>query len=100
MERRPLTPEEDAELQRAAEAEVRELLGKSEAIHAATFADAVAQAEKLKETRDIMVAINSLWAWYRALPVDKQKVIGEFNGRRPQNELWMKRQSLLRKGTN
>jgi hypothetical protein len=97
--RQPLTPEEDAEIEREARAEVEKLLGRSEAIHANTFADAVAQAERLEQSHDIMVAINSLWAWYSGLPPDQRSAIGEFKGRRPQNELWMTRRTILRRET-
>lgn len=95
---KPLTPEEDADLEREARAEVQKLLGRAEVIHAASLADAVAQAELLKGTHDIMVAINSLWAWYCKLPPDQQRAIGEFNGRRPQNELWTSARARLRRG--
>lgn len=90
-----MTPNEDDELRKAARAEVMEMLGQLEPIHAETFADAIAQAEVLQETHNIMVAINSLWAWYYLLPVEQQKTIGEFTGRRPQNKLWMSRHSLI-----
>ncbi len=91
-----MTPNEDDELRQAARAEVMEMLGQLESIHATTFANAIVQAENLKETHNIMIAINSLWAWYYLLPVEQQKAIGEFTGRRPQNKLWMSRHSLLR----
>ena len=93
---KPLTPDEDAEIEREAKAEVQKLLGQSEAIYADTLADAVAQAERLKESQNILLAMNSLWGWYCRLPPDRRRAIGEFGGRRPQNELWMARRTLLR----
>jgi hypothetical protein len=74
--------------------------GRSDAIHATTLAEAVAQAERLAESNDLMLGINSLWAWYCSLPVEKQQAIGEFTGPRPQHDLWLKRRSLLRNKSN
>ena len=58
----------DGDLRRMAEAEVRAILSQSVPIHAATLAEAVAIAEGLKADQNILIAINSLWKWFQALP--------------------------------
>jgi hypothetical protein len=86
--RQPLTPQQDAEVEREARTEVERLLGRSEVIHATTLADALTQAEKLKEAHDLTAAINSLWAWYCRLPADRRTAIGSFDGRHAKHRLW------------
>lgn len=95
--RKPLTPEEDAELEREARDEVERMLSRSEVIQASTLADAVAQAERLKESHDLMVAINSLWAWYCALPPDQRQAIGEFEGKHGKHRLWSSAQFRVKR---
>lgn len=67
---------------------VEEMLGRSKEICAATLAEAVAEAERLKHTDDLMVGINSLWRWYCALPKDEQAKIGTFEGKYAKVRLW------------
>ena len=66
---------------------VEEMLGRSKEIHATTLAEAVAEAESLKET-DLLLGINSLWAWFCALPKDEQAKIGTFKGKYAKMRLW------------
>jgi len=79
--------ESDDDLRKRARAEVRAILSQSVPIHAATLAEAVAIAEQLKADQNILVGINSLWAWYMALPKQEQEAIGAFKHAR---HLWMK----------
>lgn len=77
----------DDELKQRARAEVKAILGRSVSIHATTLAEAVAEAEKLKATQNILLGINSLWGWYMALPKQEREAIGRFKNAR---DLWMK----------
>lgn len=74
------------DLRRMAEAEVRAILNQSVPIHAATLAEAVEIAERLKADQNILVAINSLWNWFQALPARERQAIGVFTNAR---DLWM-----------
>ena len=67
---------------------VQEMLGRSKEIHATTLEEAVAEAERLKNTDDLMVGINSLWKWFCALPQDQQAKIGAFEGKYAKVRLW------------
>ena len=62
------------------------------------LADAVAQAERLKDTHNILLAMNSLWAWYSALPEDQQQAIGTFGGKRPHIKLWTSARLRVQRG--
>lgn len=75
------------DLRRMAEAEVRAILSQSVPIHAATLAEAVEIAERLKADQNILVAINSLWNWFQALPARERDAIGVFKNAR---HFWMK----------
>ncbi len=75
------------DLRQRARAEVRAILSKSVPIHATTLAEAVAIAKRLKANQNILIAINSLWRWFLALPAPEQKSIGQFKNAR---DLWMK----------
>jgi len=66
---------------------VEEMLGRSQEIRATTLAEAVAKAEQIKET-DLLLAINSLWRWYCALPPDQQTKIGTFEGKYAKMRFW------------
>ena len=66
---------------------VQEMLGRSKEIHATTLEEAVAEAEHIKET-DLLLAINSLWAWFCALPPEQQAAIGAFEGKYAKMRLW------------
>lgn len=77
----------DDDLKQRARAEVQAILGCSVTIHATTLAEAVAAAERLKTTQNILIAINSLWAWYMALPKQERDAIGVFKNAR---HFWMK----------
>ena len=76
----------DDDLKQRARAEVQAILGRSVPIHATTLAEAVAEAERLKATENILIAINSLWAWYMALPKQEREAIGAFKNAR---HFWM-----------
>jgi len=78
FESKPVTREE-------ARRAVEEMLGRSKVICAATLAEAVAQAER---SDDLMVGINSLWAWFCALPPEEQAKIGKFDGKYAKVRLW------------
>jgi hypothetical protein len=55
-------------------------------IRATTLAEAVAAAEQVKKTDNTIVAINALWGWYTALPLDQRKALGDF---RSKHDLWI-----------
>ena len=76
----------DDELKQLARTEVKAILSRSVPIHATTLAEAVAEAERLKATENILIAINSLWAWYMALPKQEREAIGFFKNAR---DFWM-----------
>lgn len=76
----------DDDLRQRARAEVQAILGRSVPIHATTLAEAVAEAERLKADQNILIAINSLWRWFLALPDPERNAIGEFKNAR---DLWM-----------
>ena len=77
----------DDDLKQRARAEVQAILGQSVPIRAATLAEAVAEAERLKAHHNILIGINSLWAWYMALPKQERDAIGRFKNAR---DFWMK----------
>ena len=64
------------------------MLGQSMPIKAATLAEAVAIAERIKADQNILLAINSLWAWYSALSAQEREIIGTFKNAR---DFWMSR---------
>lgn len=84
---KPAPDDSDGDLRRMAEAEVRAILSQSVPIHAATLAEAVAIAEGLKADQNILIAINSLWNWFQALPAREREAIGVFKNAR---QFWMK----------
>jgi hypothetical protein len=77
----------DDDLRQMAEAEVRAILSQSVPIHAATLAEAVAIAEQLKAAQNVLIAVNSLWRWFQALPASERNAIGQFKNAR---HFWMK----------
>ena len=77
----------DDDLRQKARAEVRAILSQSVPIHATTLTEAVAIAERLKADQNILIAINSLWNWFLALPAPEQNSIGQFRNAR---DLWIK----------
>ena len=77
----------DDDLRQRARAEIRAILSQSVPIHAATLAEAVEIAERLKADQNILIAINSLWRWFLALPAPEQNSIGQFKNAR---DFWMK----------
>lgn len=77
----------DGDLRRMAEAEVRAILSQSVPIRAATLAEAVEIAVRLKADQNILIAINSLWRWFQALPARQREAIGVFKNAR---HFWMK----------
>ena len=76
----------DDDLEKQARAEVAAILGQSVPIRARTLAEAIAEAEKLKATQNILTAINSLWNWFNALPSQERVRIGTFKNAR---DFWM-----------
>ncbi len=76
----------DDDLEKQARAEVAAILGQSVPIRASTLAEAIAEAERLKATENILIAINSLWAWFNDLPATEREVIGTFKNAR---HFWM-----------
>lgn len=76
----------DDDLEKQARAEVAAILGQSVPIRASTLAEAFAEAERLKATRNILIAINSLWWWFNGLPAQEQVAIGTFKNAR---QFWM-----------
>ena len=77
----------DDDLRQRARAEVRAILSQSVPIHAATLAEAVEIAERLKADQNILIAINSLWYWFQALSARERQAIGVFKNAR---QFWMK----------
>ncbi len=73
---------DDSELRAQAEAEVRALLGRSVTIRATTLVDALAEAEMIRATENILLAMNSLWNWYSGLPANEREEIGRFENKR------------------
>lgn len=73
---------DDSDLRVQAEAEVRAMLSRAVPIRATTLVDALAEVEKIKTNENILVAMNSLWAWFNALPHAEQEVIGRFENKR------------------
>lgn len=76
---------DDDDLKQRARAEVKAMLGRAVPIRATTLAEAIAEAETLKADQNIVIAINSLWEWYMALPAQKREM-GPFKNAR---DLWM-----------
>jgi hypothetical protein len=74
------------DLEQRARAEVRAILGQSVPLRASTLAEAVAEAEKLREKENILLAINSLWAWFSARPDKEREAVGQFRNAR---DFWM-----------
>lgn len=75
------------DLKQKARAEVKAMLGRSVPIVASTLVEAIAEAERLQADHDILVAINSLWNWFQALPAQEQEKIGTFTNAR---QFWIK----------
>ncbi|NDC79170.1 MAG: hypothetical protein EBZ67_15060, partial [Chitinophagia bacterium] len=75
------------DLREEARAEVAAILSQSVPIRASTLAEAVAIAERLKAEQNVLLAINSLWRWFLALPKQEQDAIGVFKNAR---HFWMK----------
>ena len=73
---------DDSDLRRQAEAEVRAMLGRAVPIRATTLVEALAEAEIIRSTENILLAMNSLWAWYNALPLAEREEIGRFENKR------------------
>jgi hypothetical protein len=73
---------DDSDLRRQAEAEVQAMLGRAVPIRATTLVDALAEAEIIRSTENILLAMNSLWAWYNALPLAEREEIGRFENKR------------------
>ena len=76
----------DGDLEREARAEVEAMLGRAEPIRARTLVEAIAEAERIRSTENILVAQNSLWAWYNALRLAEREEIGIFENKR---RLWI-----------
>lgn len=74
------------DLKQEARAEVQAILGRSVPIKASTLAEAVAIADRLKADQNILIAINSLWNWFLALPAQDRDAIGKFKNAR---DFWM-----------
>jgi len=74
---------------------VEEILGKSQEIRATTLTEAVAEAQRIRET-DLLLGINSLWEWFCALPMDEQAKIGNFEGKYAKMRLWTSARFLCR----
>lgn len=72
----------DDDLAKQARAEVAAILGQSVPIRATTLAEAIAEAERLKSDDNILIAINSLWNWFLALPAQEREKIGAFKNAR------------------
>jgi len=66
------------DLEADARAEVEAMLGRAVPLQASTLAEAVAEAEQIRMTGRLVVAQNSLWAWYSALPMAAREAIGQF----------------------
>jgi hypothetical protein len=81
----PVDSRDDLRLR--ARAEVQAILSRSVSIRAATLNEAVAIAEQLKADENILIAINSLWGWFLALPQQERDAIGRFKNAR---DFWMK----------
>jgi len=64
-------------------------------IRATTLTEAVAEAQRIRET-DLLLGINSLWAWFCALPMDEQAKIGNFEGKYAKMRLWTSARFLCR----
>ena len=76
----------DDDLEKQARAEVAAILGQYVPIRANTLGEAIAEAERLKATQNILIAINSLWRWFNGLPTQEQVAIGTFKNAR---QFWM-----------
>lgn len=72
----------DGDLEREAREEVEAMLGRAVPIRARTLTDALAEAETIRSTENIMVAQNSLWAWYNALRPAEREEIGSYENKR------------------
>ena len=72
----------DDDLEKQARAEVAAILGQSVPIRASTLTEAIAEAERLKSDHNILMAINSLWAWFNGLPPEEREDIGTFRSAR------------------
>lgn len=84
--RKGIVDKSDDDLKREARDEVKAMLGRSIPIHATTLAEAVAESEKIRATENVLVAINSLWAWFNGLPALERDRIGTFKNAR---DFWM-----------
>lgn len=76
----------DDDIEKQAKAEVAAILAQSVPIRASTLAEAIAEAERLKATQNILIAINSLWRWFNGLSAQEQVTIGTFKNAR---QFWM-----------
>ena len=72
----------DSDLEREAREEVEAMLGRAVPIRARTLVEAIAEAERIRVTENILVGMNSLWAWYNALPPDEREQIGRYENKR------------------
>ncbi len=72
----------DDNLEKQAKVEVAAILGQSVPIRARTLAEAIAEAERLKASENILLGQNSLWNWNNALPAHEREEIGQFQGKR------------------
>jgi len=73
------------DLEADARAEVEAMLGRAVPLQASTLAEAVAEAEQIRMTGRLVVAQNSIWAWYNALPMAAREAIGHFEDK---HRLW------------
>ncbi len=71
----------DGDLKGEAEAEVAAMLGRAVPIRGRTVTEAVAEAQRIKDEKNIAVAQNSLWAWFLAKPVEDRNTLGQFENK-------------------
>ena len=76
----------DDDPEKQARTEVAAILGQFVPIRASTLAEAIAEAERLKSDQNILIAINSLWAWFNGLSAQEREDIGTFRNAR---HFWM-----------
>ena len=86
MHKRVRDRSDDSDLRRQAEAEVRAMLGRAVPIRATTLVEALAEAEIIRSTENILLAMNSLWNWYNGLSANEREEIGRFENKR---RLWI-----------
>ncbi len=56
--------------------------GRAVSVRDTTLGDALAQAEAINRSENILVAQNSFWNWYNSLPVNEREEIGMFENKR------------------